>query len=421
MARDVTTVADISYPDLYKRWERSNWSAYDIDFSVDRRQWHTEMDEHQRRAALWSYSLFFHGEHVVASTLGPFIDAAPLPEQKYFLATQQADEARHSVMFARFMDEVVGNGDSVHGALDATNRQLTWGFRRIFGRLDRLAAELRRDPSLPRLAAGVMLYHLIIEASLAQPGQRFIEGYLERSKLLPGLLEGMQQISRDEQRHIGFGVKLLSDVRDEPGCRDAVAAILRETLPWAACVFVPPNWDESYVEVFGYTLEDIYAFGMEGFEAKIRAAGLPPAELFGALPWRLDLSPAERARRLLKMLRANLVGEKLGPARRDPEAVQYLFETLSLSVDHRHAPSRPVTIAWDFDDFDAWHVKVDNGHSSAAPGRPPDADLVMHCGFDDFIDVAAGRQNPLLALVTRRLRPRGDLRVLLRFPKMFGG
>ena len=55
--------------------------------------------------------MFFHGEDAVADNLSPFIDAAPREEQKYFLATQQVDEARHAVFFKRFMHEVVGRGD----------------------------------------------------------------------------------------------------------------------------------------------------------------------------------------------------------------------------------------------------------------------------------------------------------------------
>ena len=51
--------------------------------------------------------MFLHGEDSVADNLSPYIDAAPLEEQKYFLATQQVDEARHAVFFARFMREVL--------------------------------------------------------------------------------------------------------------------------------------------------------------------------------------------------------------------------------------------------------------------------------------------------------------------------
>ncbi len=79
----------IDYADLYARWERGNWCATEIDFSEDRRHWEHEFTPQQRTAALWLYSLFFHGEDSVADNLSPYIDAAPLEEQKYFLATQQ--------------------------------------------------------------------------------------------------------------------------------------------------------------------------------------------------------------------------------------------------------------------------------------------------------------------------------------------
>ena len=56
------------------------------------------------------------------------------------------------------------------------------------------------------------MYHLVVEALLAQPGQHFISDYLERRDLLPGFREGMRLVALDEQRHIGFGVKLLHDL-----------------------------------------------------------------------------------------------------------------------------------------------------------------------------------------------------------------
>src|SRR5579885_2191281 len=126
----------ISYEDLYSRWEHGNWQATEIDFSVDREQWHGTFNEIERRGALWTYSLFFHGEDAVADNLSPYIDAAPREEQKYFLATQQVDEARHAVFFKRFMTEVCGvGGDDAGSSLEAIRPQLTPGFKVIFGRL----------------------------------------------------------------------------------------------------------------------------------------------------------------------------------------------------------------------------------------------------------------------------------------------
>jgi Ribonucleotide reductase, small chain len=147
----MTTATDaISYEDLYARWERGNWRASEIDFSEDARQWREELSDLERRAALRNYALFFWGEDAVADGLSTYIEAAPLDEQKYFLAPQKVDEARHAVFFGRFMHEVVGiGGTSTQERLAALEPQLTWGFRKVFERLETMSAELRRRPTLP--------------------------------------------------------------------------------------------------------------------------------------------------------------------------------------------------------------------------------------------------------------------------------
>ena len=109
-------VEQVSYQDLYARWEQENWRATEIDFTQDRRDFE-DLTELQRRSMRWQFAMFFYGEDSVADNLSPYIDAAPREEQKYFLATQQADEARHAVFFSRFFREVLDEGDTVAGRL----------------------------------------------------------------------------------------------------------------------------------------------------------------------------------------------------------------------------------------------------------------------------------------------------------------
>src|SRR3954454_11161921 len=307
-------VDQVSYADLYRRWERGNWRATEIDFGQDRVDWREEVSDLERRAALWNYAMFFHGEDAVADDLSPFIDAAPREEQKYFLTTQQVDEARHAVFFNRFMHEVIETGDgTVAGTLEATRPELTWGFVKTFEMLDRVVDELRRDRSRTKLAQAVTMYPFVVEASLAQPGQHFITDYLTQRDLLPGFRSGMHNVALDEQRHIGFGVKLLRDLaQEDPDVPEAIADLLREVLPYSLSVFVPPGWDRRYTECFGFTLEEIYEEAARSLESKLRAAGLPIETLPGPVPWPHDLAPAERARRGIAMLESGLMGEPNG-------------------------------------------------------------------------------------------------------------
>ncbi len=410
----------ISYEDLYSRWERGNWRATELDFSADARQWQSELTDFEREAAIWNYSLFFWGEDAVADGLSPYIDAAPLEEQKYFLATQQVDEARHAVFFNRFMKEVVGiGGPSVAEGLSAIEPNLNWGFREVFHRLEKMCAELRRDPSIPQLAAAVTLYHVLIEATLAQTGQHFITSYLSERDLLPAFRAGMENVAADEQRHIGFGVKLLSDLRQmDPEVPRAVSDLLREILPATVAVIVPPDWDERYISVFGSTFEELAEAGVVSLMSKLRSAGMPLDDLPGPPAFPVEGTPKERAERTKRLLKAGYIGEKTGPPSRGAEDLSLLFDSVAAGLDSA-AAAAPGSIQWEFKDAEPWHVVVANGSTRAARGRAEAPRLTLRSTLEDFVDVVANRQDPRLLLARGRLRARGDLRWVWRSRRMF--
>jgi putative sterol carrier protein len=79
-----------------------------------------------------------------------------------------------------------------------------------------------------------------------------------------------------------------------------------------------------------------------------------------------------------------------------------------------------VTLAWEFTDAEPWHLRIDDGHTRAMPGAVAGgADLTFRCSVEDWVDVAAGRIDPRMAMVRRRLRPSGSLRLLARMPRLF--
>ncbi len=419
--RDGTSQTDqISYEDLYHRWEEGNWKATEIDFSKDREGWRA-LSEIQRKSALWTYSMFFYGEDSVTDNLSPYIDAAPKEEQKYFLATQQVDEARHSVFFHRFFSDVIGAGETIAEGLAYTQAQLGWGYRNVFDRLDRMADELRKDRSLPKFAQAIALYHMVVEATLAQPGQHFIEDYFAKSGTMPGFAEGMHNVARDEQRHIAFGVKTLAECfRESDECKAAVVEMLREVLPWSMSVFVPPGWDLEYTRCYGFELEDIYAFGMRSVEAKWKAAGYPidemPPDVF---PFDLSEPHEERAKRAITLLRAGVAGEPVRSPDSSPEVQALLFDVIARSAHTDVINGRPVTIQWSFTDAAPWHIRIDNGTTHAAQGQAADADLTLETSWRDWLAVSTWGGDPRRAMLRRKLRPHGSLRVLWQLQRIF--
>jgi hypothetical protein len=413
----------ISYEDLYRRWEHGNWSAMDLDFSEDAKQWQERFTDFERQAALWNYALFFWGEDAVTDNLSPYIDAAPLEEQKYFLTTQQVDEARHAVFFKRFMNEVCGIGDgSPASGLAAIRPKLSPGFVKIFERLDTMAAELRKDHSRPKLAAAVALYHVIIEATMAQPGQHMICSYLEQRDALPAFRAGMANIAADEQRHIGFGVKLISDLaREDDRVPAAVAGLLREVMPFLAQVMMPPGWDERYLTCFGYDFETISVEAATSMRTKLRSAGLPLEELPGPPIVPEGLTIEEMSRRGRELAKAGVIGVRQGPTQRDSETVELLFDTICRQVNPQHGLRRPTTLQWEFTDADVptWHLVIDNGSSRVASGPAADPDVRMKVAYQDFVDIIGNRLAPMRAIATGKLRPRGNPLVLSKMGRIF--
>jgi hypothetical protein len=417
---------NVTYEDLYRRWEGGNWSAYEIDFSEDRKGWDA-LSDIQRRSAMWIYSMFFYGEDRVADTLAPYITAAPTEEQAYFLATQQVDEVRHSVFFHRFFKEVIGvGGESVQSTLASTLPQLNWGYRGIFDRLDLMAEELRKDRSVAKYAQAITLYHLIVEGSLAQPGQHFIEDFFANEESMPGFSAGMANVSRDEQRHIGFGVKVLSELLAEgsPGCeenRAAVVELLREVLPYGPAVFSPPNLDREYTECYGFSLEDIFAFGLKLIRQRWRTIGFPTEEMPpGVFPFDPDKSEQEIAENQVKLMMGSVLGPPDGPApASSPELQRLYFDVISRVVDPKAANGSPLVYQWRFSDADPWHLVIDNGSTRAEPGEAPFPNLVFESSWADWVASGKPDASQLKMVLQRRIRPRGKLRELARLRKVF--
>jgi hypothetical protein len=418
---------NVTYEDLYRRWEQGNWSAYDIDFSADQEGW-ASLSDIQRRSAMWIYSMFFYGEDRVADTLAPYITAAPTEEQAYFLATQQVDEVRHSVFFHRFFKEVIGvGGESIQSTLASTLPQLNWGYRGIFDRLDVMAEELRKDRSVPKYAQAITLYHLIVEGSLAQPGQHFIEDFFASEETMPGFSSGMANVSRDEQRHIGFGVKVLSELLGEgqPGWeenRAAVVELLKGVLPYGPAVFYPPNLDRSYTECYGFSLEDIFAFGLKLIRQRWRTIGFPTEEMPpGVFPFDPEASEDEVAERQVKMMMAGILGPPDGPTpQSSPDLQRLYFELVSRVADPAAANGSALVYQWNFTDADPWHLIIDNGSTRAEPGQAPKPTVTIETSWADWVASGKPDANQLKMVLQRRIRPRGKIRELARMRKVFG-
>jgi ribonucleoside-diphosphate reductase beta chain len=276
----------LDYRQLYALWERQNWKATELDFTVDKEQWVTTPREAQE-STIWSIGSFYVGEERVTADLAPFLQAAPSGEIELFLATQLVDEARHAAFFDRFGAEVMClSADDFRGRMREVEKILLSPWREVFDDgLRDVAKRIQAKPDdLDLFVEGITTYHMVVEGFLAVTGQTLIRDYLLEHSLYPGFCEGFGLVERDEHRHVAFGVRFLRDVIDEDARhRETVERVVLDLAPKAAYVFVPPYvTDPSDFVSYGYTSRQIYGFAYRTLKRRMKVLGIeipPPEEL----------------------------------------------------------------------------------------------------------------------------------------------
>jgi ribonucleoside-diphosphate reductase beta chain len=275
-----------SYEKLFMRWQRQHWSTEDFTFEEDAKQWADPdmFTEEERKFLRFGFSEFFLGEERVTVELLPFAIAAPNHESQIFLTTQISDEAKHVVFWDGFYREVFGEDPGSLGEQIENQRYVVnEDWEKLFnGILHECAENLRKDPSdFASLVRGVTVYMIVIEGMLALTAARFMIKSLRERNWFPGFVAGFTAVNRDESRHVGFGVKFLADaIKADKANAKIVEDTLKECLPVAPLVFVPPWVDDPYdFETPFYHSSEIFEYAAKSLSKKLAAMGLDPAML----------------------------------------------------------------------------------------------------------------------------------------------
>jgi ribonucleoside-diphosphate reductase beta chain len=257
---------------LYRHWEESQWSPWDVDLTADREQWQGLEDRSLLDFILGSLMV---AEERITTKFSGLVGSYDSEEEATFLATQQVDEARHMQFYARFQDEVVADPSQIAEHVGRARELVSPAFRTIFDEKlvaahERLIADPRDREAKVRF---VTIYHQVLEATLGLTTFEFSTRFLNEQGLLAGFVAGYTNIHHDEHRHIGYGTWFLREaVAEDPKMGDVVRSTLFELLPATAeSLTVPEGTDTS---VLGASTDDLRSFALDGLTRRMRIIGV---------------------------------------------------------------------------------------------------------------------------------------------------
>ena len=243
------------------------WDPATIDFSEDREQF-AQLEGDERDLLLRLTTQFQAGEESVTYDLLPLLRAmadAQRIEDEMFLTAYLWEESKHVEGFDRFLRQVVGEtGDLEHYLTDA--------YRQLF--FQELPESLRRldETNTPEaLAEAAVTYQMIVEGVLAETGYQAYYTVLERHDLLPGMQTFIRNVQRDESRHVGYGVYLLSRLVAEHGdpVWDVIESQMNRLLG-LAIEHIQQTLGVYEPIPFGLTVEQFVEYGMGQFQKRIQ-------------------------------------------------------------------------------------------------------------------------------------------------------
>ncbi|HXY94109.1 MAG TPA: ferritin-like domain-containing protein [Acidimicrobiia bacterium] len=211
-------------------------------------------------------SQFMHGEQGAMLTAAKLVEAVPWIDAKYYAATQTMDEARHTEVFAKYLDTKLGEAYPMSPYLEQ--------------QIDALLEDSRWD--IAYLGMQIVIESLALAAF----------GDMVRRIHEPLMHKLLRYVMSDEARHVAFGVLSLQELYaglTEPELKERQEFLVEATLNSRARSTTPEVWERM-----GVAVDDVRPFLREasaelnrgqfvGFQSAFFAKLVPNVRKLGLL------------------------------------------------------------------------------------------------------------------------------------------
>lgn len=222
----------IQHPDVWHEYRRqlaSFWVTSEIDLSRDRAEFHTALNDDERRFVKHIITFFLHADTIVSlNVMDSFTREVKMLEAQYAYTFQAMMENIHAEMYATLVDVYIDDADekaSLQKDLcDAGDGLEMSTIREKIAWAQRWRLNADDAPFARRLLAFCVLEGVLFSGAFCA-----IYWFKQMNKL-PGLTKSNEFIARDEGMHTEFGCLLYSKLLHTRLSQEDAHSIFREAV-----------------------------------------------------------------------------------------------------------------------------------------------------------------------------------------------
>ena len=192
--------------ELYKKVQMSNWTAEEIDLSLDLADW-KKLSENEKHFIKYVLAFFASSDGIVYENLNlNFSKEIQLPEVRSFYAYQEHNEMVHGETYSLLIDKYITDPqekDKIFRAIETIpciQKKAEWAMNFFCEKI----------PFAERLVAFACVEGIFFSGSFCSIF------WLKKRGLMPGLSFSNELISRDEAMHQEFAVELFRMLKHKP-------------------------------------------------------------------------------------------------------------------------------------------------------------------------------------------------------------
>lgn len=204
--------------EYYEAGVDNNWVPSEIPMQDDVSQWNGDaLSAAERRLVEWNLGFFSTAESLTANNVVLAVyEHVTAPECRQYLLRQAYEEAIHTDTFIYCCDSLGFDPEYLYGMYDRipSIREKDEFVVDLTRTIDRDEFTIETTADVREFVRDLVGFYVIMEGVFFYAGFAMMLG-LKRQNKMDGVGQQFEYIMRDESLHVGFGVDLIEQIREE--------------------------------------------------------------------------------------------------------------------------------------------------------------------------------------------------------------